>query len=107
MVRERREIHRVAYLAGGEAVEKLLSHRAVQVPEDEVVRLSDADLIARLAKIAFTAVRQILRRQFIQRGLGPKVFRQFRIEQPRRPAAPEHRTSANTVGQAGKADGVT
>src|SRR5215467_8963761 len=107
MVRERREIDRVTYLAGSEAVKKLLSHRAVQIAEDEVVRLGDADLIARLAEVAFTAVGQVLRRQVVQRRLGPEVFRQFRIEQPRRLAAPVHGTSADAVGQAGKADWVT
>src|SRR5262245_35327808 len=107
MVWERSEIYRVAHQAGGDAVKKLLTHRAMQIAEDEVVRLGDADLIACLSEVAFTVARQILRRQFVQRRLGPEVFRRFRIEQPRRPAAPVHRTSADTVSQAGKADWVT
>src|SRR5262249_55246449 len=41
----------------GDSVEKLLAHGMLQIAENEVVRLSDPDLIARLAEIAFPSVR--------------------------------------------------
>ena len=73
-----------------ERVEEMPAQRVVQLAEDEVVRIVDADLLRALIEVAALQIRHDLRRP--RRDLG--------IEQPRRPAAPVQRTPAETVREA-------
>ena len=94
----------MASLTVGEAVEKLLSHRAVQIAEDKVVRLGDADLIAGLAEVAFTAVGN----SSASGRPAPPGARRFSAVLNRAASAtspPKNRTSTDAIRQTGKADG--
>src|SRR5207244_6382369 len=75
-----------------EAGGKLLAHGLVQLAEDEVVRLVDADLPRALAEVR--------RLQVVDGLLRPRGH--FLVEEARRPAAPVERAAADDVREPGE-----
>src|SRR5262249_35144273 len=57
--------------------------------------------------VALPTIGQVRRRQIVQHRLGPAGVWHFGIQQPRRPAPPENRTSADTVSQPRKTHWIT
>ena len=76
------------------SVEEPPAQSQMQLPLDKVVGFVDADLLGRFAEIAI-----------VQVGLHhgrPAITRHLRVEQLRRPTAPEKRPPSHAIGKAGK-----
>ncbi len=96
---------RVGHRSALDAVEDLLAQRLVQGAEHEVVRLGDAHLLGCLAEVRLVAWDRTVNPQFAENPLGPHVVRRLGLGQLRGPPSPEHRATAQAVGEAGEADG--
>src|SRR5881397_1027106 len=79
---------------GFETLEQLLAEPDVQAAVDEVVRLVDPDLIARLLEIAVL--------QFVDDGRRPAA--DLGIQRLRGPTAPGERSTADGINQTRKAE---
>ena len=96
---------RVGHRSVLDAVEDLLAQRLVKGAEHEVVRLGDAHLLGRLAEVRLVAWDRTVNPQLSENPLGPHVVRRLGLGQLRGPPSPEHRATAQAVGEAGEADG--
>ena len=96
---------RVGHRSALDAVEDLLAQRLVQGAEHEVVRLGDAHLLGCLAEVRLVAWDRAVNPQLPENPLRPHVVRRLGLDQLRGPPSPEHRATAQAVGEAGEADG--
>ena len=96
---------RVGHRSGLDAVEDLLAQRLVQGAEHEVIRLGDPHLVGCLAEVRLVAWDGTVQPELPEHPLGPHVVRRLGLGQLRGPPSPEHRATAQAIGDAGKADG--
>ena len=96
---------RVGHRSVLDAVEDLLAQRLVKGAGHEVVLLGDAHLLGCLAEVRLVAWDGTVNPQLPENPLGPHVVRRLGLGQLRGPTSPEHRSTAQAIGDAGEADG--
>ena len=88
-----------------DAVEDLLAERLVHGAEHEVVGLGDAHLLGCLAEVRLVAWDRAVKPELPEHPIRPHIRRCLGLDQLRRPPSPEHRATAEAIGEPGEADG--
>ena len=87
-----------------DAVEDLLAQRLMHGAEHEVVGLGDAHLLGCLAEVRLVAWDRAVVAELPEHPIRPRAERRLGLDQLRRPPSPEHRATAQAIGEPGEAD---